>query len=170
MKLKNFLVEKNWHRLFEVGITLKGLNGILETVSGCLVLLVSKNAFNTVFIHLTRNELLEDPHDRFIHFLAHALQHLSTNTKTFAALYILTHGILNIFLAIQLYRERLWAYLVTIGAIILFMVYQVYRISHTHSLALTVITIWDALFILITWHEYKYRKHITSGAFKSKLT
>ncbi len=154
----NILKEKNWHRLFELGITLKGINGVLETVGGLTILLVSKNSIGRIILHFTRGELVEDPNDPLIHFLTNYMQHLSSNTKTFAAIYILTHGLLNLFLVTQLYRERLWAYLVTIGFMIIFMSYQLVRISHNHSLILTLITIWDVIFVSITWHEYKYRK------------
>lgn len=150
--------EKYWHRLFEAGIALKGFNGIFEIISGSVVFFISKNYFTSLFFRLARTEILEDPHDKFINFLGYRLQHFSTNTKLFVAAYILTHGILNIFLAFQLYREKLWAYLVTISVTLVFMVYQIYRIINTHSIALTIITIWDAIFIVITWHEYKYQK------------
>ncbi len=157
-EFKNLWAEKNWHALFEFGIVLKGVNGIWESAAGLTILFIGKNTFSRLFLHLTRGELLEDPNDRLINFLAQRLHNLSSNTIIFAAIYILAHGLLNIFLALQLYRQKLWAYLVTIGFMIIFMLYQIYRISYSHSLALTLITIWDILFMIITWHEYKYRK------------
>lgn len=156
-ELKKLLVEKNWHRVFEFGIILKALNGVLQLISGLLILTLSKATFLNIFIKLTHGELIEDPNDKLITFASSALQHLSTNTKTFAAIYILLHAVINIFVAIQLYREKLWAYKLAMGVILLFMTYQVYRISYTHSLTLTLITIWDAIFIGVVWHEYNYR-------------
>ncbi len=152
------LKEKYWHELFEIGILLKGFNGLWETISGFLVLFVSKATFSTWFLLIAQNELLEDPHDKFINFVTHALQNFSGDTKIFAAIYILSHGILNIFLSIQLYRDRHWAYLVTIGAMAIFMVYQIHRITIHHSLVLTAITIFDVFFIILAWHEYKYHR------------
>ncbi|MHB8871338.1 MAG: DUF2127 domain-containing protein [Candidatus Doudnabacteria bacterium] len=157
-KVKEIFAEKNWHRLFELGLIIKGVNGVIETLSGFFVIFASKATINTLFFNLTRGELLEDPHDRLINFIMHSLGQLSTSTKLFAAIYILTHGLLNIFLAIQLYREKLWAYLVTINLMILFIIYQIYRISYNHSLILTLITIWDIIFVIVLWHEYKYHK------------
>ncbi len=151
-------IQKYWHELFEFGVIIKGFNGVWETISGFLVLVLSKATLSHWFFLVTRNELLEDPNDKFINFLAHALQNFSADAKTFAALYILAHGVLNVFLAIQLYRDRHWAYLVTIGTMIMFMVYQTYRISIHHSLLLTAITIFDGIFILLAWHEYKYHR------------
>ncbi len=158
LNAKLLIRENFWHELFEFGVFIKGLNGIWETVSGFLVLFLSKATFSKWFYLVARNELLEDPNDKFINFLAHALQNLSNDTKTFAALYILIHGLLNIFLAVQLYREKHWAYPVTIGLMLVIASYQVYRVSINHSLILTAITLFDLLFIMLAWREYKYHR------------
>ena len=47
----------------------------------------------------------------------------------------------------------------------LFIVYQLYRLSLTHSLWLLVITAVDVLVIGLTWHEYRYlRARVSQGA------
>ena len=50
-------------RAFEVGIILKGLDGILEVVGGLLLLLVSPATINQVAKALTQHELSGDLHD-----------------------------------------------------------------------------------------------------------
>ncbi len=154
--MESSLREKYWHKFFELGVFLKGFNGIWEMISGLLILFFNKLTFSRWFYLLSRNELLEDPNDRFINFLAAGLQNLTSSAKTFAAIYVLFHGILNIFLAINLYRAKRWAYPVTIGLMLFFMTYQIYRIAIHHSLVLTAITVFDALFVILAWHEYKY--------------
>lgn len=153
-------IQKYWHEIFELTVFIKGINGVWEIVAGFFVLFLSKATINNWFSFIVYNELLEDPNDKFINFLTQALQNFSGNTKIFAAFYILFHGTLNIFLAIQLYRDKHWAYLVTIGTIIIFLFYQIYRISIYHSLILSIITIFDILFIVITWYEYKNHKEV----------
>lgn len=163
--LKKVLIEKNWHRVFEVGIILKGINGVFELAGGSVILFANKQSFLSAFLHFSRGELLEDPNDRVVRFLIMWLQHLSTSAKVFTALYILAHGVLNIFLAIQLYKERLWAYKIAITTMALFMAYQIYRVSIHHSVALIVITMWDAIFIRVLWHEYHYhKKHLIESS------
>lgn len=152
------LPQKRWHELFELGVALKGFNGIWEAASGFLVLFVNKAIFSTWFYTIARSEILEDPNDKFVIFFSHLLQNLSSDVKTFAAVYLLAHGLLNIFLAIQLYRDKHWAYLVTIGVMLLFMVYQIYRIAVHHSIFLAALTVIDALFIVLAWHEYKHHR------------
>jgi hypothetical protein len=50
-------------RAFQVGIILKGLNGILEIVGGVLLLVVSPETINKIVVNLTQSEFSEDPHD-----------------------------------------------------------------------------------------------------------
>ncbi len=152
------LKEKYWHRLFETTVFLKAINGLWETISGFALILISKTALENSFIALTRKELTEDPQDKLITFLNTQLQHLSSSTKDFAAVYILAHGILNIFLAYHLFKDRLWAYLVSITFTALLTPYLIYRVSHTHSNILIAAIIFDILFMILTLHEYKYHK------------
>ena len=158
------LTQKYWHELFELGVLLKGINGIWETTSGLLFLFLSKETLQNWLFVVTRNELLEDPHDYLINFLTQIFQNVSHGARLFAAVYLVVHGLLNIFLAIQLRRNRHWAYLVTIGFTLLFLVYQIYRISVHHSVLLMVITLFDIIFVGLAWHEYKhYKKKISDN-------
>ncbi len=147
IKINRFL-----HQLFELGVVLKAVNGTWETLSGVFFLF-----FNTTLARLAgflvRGELLENPQDR----LANYLTHIPTQARKFAGTYILIHGVLNIFLAIQLFRNRLWAYLVTIAATAVFILYQLYRIHLYHSMVLLAVTVVDIGFILLTYHEYRTR-------------
>ena len=162
--MKKFLLsKKHWHKLFEFSILIKGFNGIWEATGGFLFLLLNKETLNSWVYLLVRNELVEDPNDKFMSFLTNALQNLSNDAKTFAALYILAHGLLNIFLWIQLSRNKSWAYLVIIGAMFFSIPYQIYRISISHSIFLTAITAFDVFFVILTWREYKQRKSVISS-------
>ena len=48
---------------FQVGIILKGLDGVLEVISGVLLLMVSPATIDRVVTSLTQHELSEDPRD-----------------------------------------------------------------------------------------------------------
>ncbi len=159
-ELKRSSLERYAHGLFRFSIFVKGFNGIWETLSGFLVLSLSRATFSNLFYSLAQNELLEDPRDRFTEFAAKALQNISPDVKTFAAIYILFHGVLNIFLSVQLYRNKLWAYLINISAVSLFIIYQLYRISLHHSLMLSTLTTFDVLFLILTLHEYRHQKNL----------
>lgn len=155
-----FLKEKYWHRLFEATVFIKAINGFWETISGFALILISKTTLDNTFIALTRKELIEDPQDKLISLLNTQLQHLTTSTKDFAAIYILAHGILNVFLAYHLFKDRLWAYLVSIAFAVMLTPYLIYRVSHTHSNILIGAIVFDILFTILTWHEFKYQKRL----------
>ena len=149
------LKENVWHRLFRVGLAVKAFNGIWGTVSGCAFLFISKATLSGWFLSFARSELIDDPNDVVMNFVVHTLLSPSTSTKTFAALYVLFHGLINLFLAILLYRDKHWAYPTTVGLMALSLVYQIYRIGTHHSLILTVITVFDVIYMMLVWHEYK---------------
>jgi uncharacterized membrane protein len=156
----NSKFENVLHQIFEFGIFVKFFNSVWEIGSGLFILFLSKEAINKIFYFLASSELLEDPHDFFINFSLGILQNLSHSTQIFIVVYLLVHGFLNLFLAIQLYRDKIWAYLVTIAIMVVFMFYQIHRIILYHSPVLIVITIFDILFIILTWHEYNRKKLI----------
>ncbi len=160
MELIKSKIEYFLRRIFELGVAVKGLNGIWETLAGLSVLIIGRAKFASLFSFLARGELVENPHDRIISTGVQALHNFSIETKTFVGLYLLIHGVINIFLAIQLYRNKLWSYLVTIAAMVVFIAYQIHRINLYHSRLLIGFTILDVIFVFLTWHEYRYQKSL----------
>src|SRR6185437_15800009 len=109
----------------------------------------------------TQDELAQDPTDFFANFLLHTANHIAIGGQLFAALYLLSHGIIKIFLVIALLKNKLWAYPLSLGVLGLFIVYQVYRFTDTHSIGLVVLTVFDAIVIWLIWKEYQLvRAHL----------
>ncbi len=152
MKLK----EKYWHEFFIISICIKTLTGLVETASGFLLVYLSPAVLTGILSRLSRGEQLEDPRDFFLVYAHQYLNHLTVGIKNFAGLYILAHGIINLLLVLGLVKEKTWAYLVAIGVLCSFMLYQIFRIAVNHSLLLSLLTIFDALFVIVIWHEYNY--------------
>ncbi len=65
-------------KAFEVGILLKGLDGLLEIAGGVLLLLIKPEYLNRMAAILTQHELSEDPHDFVSSYILHSTQHLAT--------------------------------------------------------------------------------------------
>lgn len=147
------------HRIFVAGIVFKALNAALEIVGGTLLLFTGAT---THFIeYLAKGELIEDPTDFVANTVQQYIPYLSEHTQLFAAVYLLSHGIIKIFLSVGLLRGKLWAYPVAIVVFALFIVYQIYRYTYTHSFFLILLTLFDLLIIWLTWHEYKrVQKHL----------
>ncbi len=145
------------HRLFWVSILVKGLDGVLETIGGILVLLASRADLINIVIFLTAPELTEDPGDLVANYLRHAVLNLSANTKYFASVYLLFNGVVKVLLMIGILRGKLWSYRMASVFIAIFVCYQLYRFSHTHSLVLLGFMLFDVLTLYLIWREYRLR-------------
>ena len=142
-------------KAFHIGITLKGVDGVLETIGGLLLWLIHPSAMNAIVRVLTQHELSHDPRDFIaVHLLGASATLLSSN-RLFASLYLLAHGATKVVLVLALWMNALWAYPLTIFVFVAFSAYQLYRYSHTHSIAMLLLTIFDVLLICLTWLEWR---------------
>jgi len=142
------------HRAFEVGVGLKGLDGVLEIIGGLLLLAISPTHLTTLVRQLTQHELSEDPHDLVAGYLLTLSKGLTAREQLFGAAYLLAHGVVKLALVAALLKRRLWAYPAAMGIFGLFAAYQVYRYTLTYSWYLIPLTMLDAGVIWLTWLEY----------------
>lgn len=153
--------EKRMHWVFETSLWIKALFALSEVLAGFAAYLVPKQVILSIVLRITGNEITEDPQDVIAGFLLNAVQHLSVGSKEFAAIYLLAHGVIKLWLIVGLIRERLWYFPVSMVAFGLFIVYQLYRYTYTHSIWLVLLSMLDLGVILLTWHEYRYIKSKT---------
>ncbi len=149
---------ERFHTLFLISVWIKGLAGLVETIGGLLVLFVTQKALDTFVIFLTAPELAEDPDDWIANYLSRAVQHFSADTQLFASAYLVMHGLIKLFLVAGLLWGRLWAYPMSIWFLVVFIVYQCYRFTHTHSIWLVLLTVFDLFVVFLIWREYQWRK------------
>jgi uncharacterized membrane protein len=147
-------LERYWWRIFEFGILVKFLNGLWETAAGISVFALGKSGVANLFEAMNQWKSDFRPPHALIDAGAQAVH----GAATFVGLYFLIHGIVNIFLSVQLFRRQLWAYLATMAVTFLFITYQIHRIGRFHSKFLIALTIFDILFVVLTWHEYSYQR------------
>jgi len=139
---------------FEVGIILKGLDGVLEVIGGLLLLVVSPATIDRVVTSLTQHELSEDPHDFLATHLLKTAHGLTGSAVLFGAVYLLAHGVVKVVLVAALLKNQLWAY-PWIGFLGVFIGYQLYRLSFRPSVGFTALTIFDAAVAWLTHREYR---------------
>ncbi|MEJ2760894.1 MAG: DUF2127 domain-containing protein [Gammaproteobacteria bacterium] len=151
------------HLFFNISILAKGVDGVFEILGGLLLLLVTPLHIHSILRILTMHELSEDPKDLIANYLLNSTQHLSAGTKNFAAIYLLWHGAVKAGLVAALLFRKRWAYPAAMAAFFLFLVYQLYRYSHTASPLLLVLSAVDVFIIILTWLEY--RRLATIGGF-----
>jgi uncharacterized membrane protein len=144
------------HKAFEIGIFLKGLDGLLEVIGGALVLVIKPHTLNRIVTALVSHELSEDPTDVVANFLIHAAHRFSVEAQVFASLYLFSHGVIKIFLVVSLWKGKLWSYPTAIVFFVLFILYQLYRYTYTHSRWLIFLTIVDLFVVILTWIEYRH--------------
>ena len=142
-------------RIFEIGIILKGLDGVLEAIGGVLLFAVTPATIDRLVASLTQHELSEDPNDFIASHLLGYAHGLTGSAVTFAAVYLLVHGIIKIVLVAALLRNQAWAYPWMIGFLLVFIGYQLYRLALSPTFGLAALTIFDALIVWLTWREWR---------------
>lgn len=148
------------HESFEVGIALKGFDGLLEFLGGVIILLMKPAEMNDLVRNMCEHLLARAPHSAVAIHMFNASQNMTDSSAQFAALYLISHGLVKALLVTCIWLGKLWAYPLTIGVFSAFAAYQVFRFTHTHSWALVILTIFDVLIILLTWNEYRHQKEM----------
>ena len=154
-KVKSFQIE---HYAFRASIALKGIDSLIEVISGFVLLLVSSGRIYSFIYNLFVKELAEDPHDFIATHLVSLASQFSSSVKLFIAFYFLSHGIIKLGLLTGLWYEKIKLYPITIGIFVLFIVYQVYKYTISPSGWLIYLTILDLIFIGLAVLEYRHLK------------
>jgi uncharacterized membrane protein len=150
---------KDWlDRVFEIGIIVKGLNGLAELVGGLLLLFATPGRIRHLAVVLTQGELSEDPHDIIARYLLHTANGLTGSAVLFGAVYLLLHGAVKVVLVIALLLNKLWAYPCIIVVLLIFIGYQLYRIVLQPSAGLVLLTAFDVAIVALTWREYRRQR------------
>lgn len=124
------------HAAFQIGVILKGLNGLLELIGGILLLAFPPSAIQRFVVELTHNEI-------------------TRQAQTFAAIYLLSHGAIKAVLVYALLKDKLWAFPWAIGVFAGFGVYQIYRYFVEPSGWLIALTVLDVIVIGLTLAEWQ---------------
>ena len=144
-----------FHYLFEIGITLKFLNGLLELIGGLVLLLIPPDSMGRFAAALLTNPLLAG-RGVVAHSLLRAVRHFSADAQIFVSIYFLVHGAVKVGLVIALWLERHWAYPLAGVVLLLFTVYQVYLFVVSGSLLQLSLTVLDVVILLLLWYEYRW--------------
>jgi uncharacterized membrane protein len=146
-------------RIFEASMIIKGVDGILQIIGSGILFYVSRpDRLDKTLLFFTQHEFSQDPHDFVSYHIALYIEHLSTSTINFGAVYLLVHGLLKIFIVTMVLQKRLWAYPVAISALVIFASYQIYRYTDTHSIFLLFFSIFDLIAAMLTSFVYQKLK------------
>jgi len=151
------------HTLFDVGIILKGINGVLEVTGGAALLTLTNSQVFALARFLTQHKLTEDPDALVATQILKLARHLTTSARVFGALWLLVHGVVKVGLVAALLLRRRWAYPAGIVVFLLFTAYQTWQYAESRSLPLLVLVLLDVAVVILTWLEY--RRLQASGVF-----
>ena len=165
--MTHILSDKRITALFRLGIFLKGVHAVIEIIGAALLFLVPLDVITRFTVWITQDELLVEPNDFIANYIFSLGTHLSVGATVFGGLYLLSHGIVKAGLVIALLKNKLWAYPLSLVVLGLFIAYQLFRFTHTHSPALIVLTIFDFAVIWLIWREYQIVKKNREGALEN---
>jgi len=143
------------HRLFRVGLWLKGMDGLLEVAGGLVLLVATRHTLIRAVHHLVRGEISEDPGDLVANALLRLAGHLSVGVKVFATAYLLLHGLIKLALVGGLLAEKRRVFPVALVVLGLFLSYQLYRLVITPSAWLAALSTVDAMIFVLVWREWR---------------
>lgn len=143
------------HESFRAGITIKGIDGLLEAIGGVLLWFVKPETLTRGVRRVLLHELTKNPNDYIATHLLHSTMKVAAADPKFASVYLVTHGLTKALLVVALWFDKYWAYPLTIFVFGLFTFYQVYRFFITHSAFMALLAVFDALIIYLTCIEWR---------------
>lgn len=147
-----------WHWLFEAGVAVKAILGMLEALAG-LGLLLTPNALVLRLVGwLTHFEIAEDPTDRLATYVQHLATIFPVGVQHFYGVYLALHGGLKLGIMILLWMRKIWAYPLAMGVLALFVVYEATEWLRDGSPFLAVLAVFDLFMIGLVWKEWRALK------------
>lgn len=146
---------RSLHRAFALTLWIKAALALPELIAGVATFFVSRQSLVTFIVKATHVALAWDSHDVIVSFLLRSAHQLSVDSQRFAAFYLVAHGLIKLWLIGGLLRSKLWYFPVALAVFILFVAYQGYRYTITHSLWLLMLSGVDFVVIAMTWFEYR---------------
>lgn len=153
LKLRNIV-----DSVFNAGILIKAVFGLFEILGGIFIALSGHLLVNNFIIDLAEQEIVEDPHDLIANFLINTVHGIYYDAHFFSVLYLVVHGVINIFLVASLLRNKIKFYPLVMIGFSAFIVYQIYKYLHTFSFVLLFLTLFDIFIVLIIYLEYNRKK------------
>ena len=146
-------------KTYEIGILIKGIDGVLELIGGVLVLVINPHTITGITNFLTQDALDSNPHNFIAVHIAKTGHDLANGHNIFAAAFLLTHGLVKVVLVTCLLLNKLWAYPWAIGVLGLFMVYQVYLLITRPTFGMAFLTVLDIIIIGLIYREWQQIRH-----------
>lgn len=143
---------------FQITLIVKGLDGVVELISGAILLFVTPAQLGAFARNLTRHELSEDPNNVVANTLMHWATSINLSTSLFVAFYLLLHGAIKVVLVWAVLRNHHWAYPWMIAFLLAFIAYQSYLMVLSFTWSMLALTAFDLIIVALTVREYRLRR------------
>lgn len=144
--------ERSVYHWFLFSILLKGGISVAEVVAGVVVLFIPPWII-TSLVHALAAAASASP--ALSHLILEEAGHYTSGTAQFLSLYLLSRGLVKVFLIWGLLRNKLWAYPTSLVIMSLFVLYQFWQIAVDRSLLVVAITLFDFVVMYFIWREWK---------------
>jgi uncharacterized membrane protein len=142
-------------KLFKVAIAIKGLDGLGQLVLGIVLIFIPPTLITGLANEVVTRDLLGDPGGTLsTHLQTAAHDFADGSSRTFAIGYLLLHAVIKLGLVAALLRKVLPLYPVAAVVLAAFVVYEIVRAVHTHSIALPIFAAIDVVIIVLVIREY----------------
>ncbi|MDQ4092510.1 MAG: DUF2127 domain-containing protein [Actinomycetota bacterium] len=149
-------------QLFKAALLVKGVDGAVELIGAVALLVVSGATVQRLVAEVLSRDLLGPPDGSLArHFVADTAEFASGH-RTFAVVYLGLHGVVKLVLVVALLRRWLPAYPIAVVVLGTFVVYEVYRATHTGPVLLPLLAVLDiAIIVVIVWEYLLLRREQT---------
>jgi uncharacterized membrane protein len=154
-------------KVFEYGILIKGIDGVIEALTAVALIFLSPQRMQGLVVLATHRELATDPNDFISNFLIHTSHNFTNSARLFFIVYLAIHAAVKIVSVVGLLRNKMWAYpfaLISLGILTLYQVYDL--IFGAGSVFVILLTVFDVAILALIWREYQKVKREGFSAVK----
>ena len=145
-------------RVFNVSISLKGINGVLELLGGSALLFIDVGHIRELLRWISVHAVAAHQHSSMSRWIEGFADRLGADSTTFAAWYLLIHGFIKVGLVWALLRQKTWAYPWMLIVLVIFVTYQCYEIIVHFTWGMLALTVFDIFIVVLTWREWRLHR------------
>jgi uncharacterized membrane protein len=143
-------------KLFDVAIAIKGIDGGIQIIAAIVLAVIPPRVITGLVQSIVTRDLLGDQEGTLArHLTKAAADFAGGDTRTFALVYLLLHGLIKVGLVLALLRKIMPMYPVAMVILGGFVVYELYRAVRTGSIALPIFAGIDIVIIIMVLREYR---------------
>ncbi|MEC5150270.1 DUF2127 domain-containing protein [Cryobacterium sp. GrIS_2_6] len=143
-------------RLYAVGVSIKGVDGVIELLAG-LLLWLSPTLAHALLAGVAGEAREGD--SGVLRFIARNMGRLDSDLAhsglVFLIVFLIAHGAVKVALVYCLVRKWHRAYPYALGILIAFLAYQLYAFVLTPTVGIGLFTVLDAAIIVLVYKEYR---------------